>query len=105
VGELVGSDFGVVAEFVGLGSGFGGDLLGLFTDFRGGGEEVVGGTGTDDSDGGVDGGVATSGVAGRRGRRRVLARRRRGRGDGSDPPRLLRGSRILPRRRRLPLPR
>ena len=44
------------------------------------GEEVVGGTGTDDSDGGVDGGVATSGVTGRRGRRRVLAGRRRGRG-------------------------
>ena len=44
------------------------------------GEEVVGGTGSDDGDGGVDGSVATSGVTGRRGRRRVLAGRRRGRG-------------------------
>ena len=111
LGERGGQGFGVVPEFVGFGSGFGVDLLGLFTDFRGAargcskrqfemsiqgqgfdpdaedgrdsrGEEVVGGTGTDDSDGGVDGGVATPGVTGRRGRRRVLTRRRRGRGDG-----------------------
>jgi len=44
-------------------------------------EEVVGGSGTDDGDGSVEGGVAAS-VTGRRRGRRVLARRGRGRRNG-----------------------